>query len=92
MNNLQATIKHECKENVENFDAYVIALLLHLAENGDTDAQAFNKVYEVLINSSWAVFNSEIVVYKQVNASNLDVSKLLIKVREEYRTLIKNKT
>ena len=91
MNNLQATIKHQCKGNVEKFDTYVIALLLRLAENGGANAQAFDLVYEVLINSSCTVFNSEIVVYKQVNASNLDVRKLLIKAKEEYRTLVTNK-
>ena len=31
------------------------------------------------------------IVYKQVNSSNLDVSKFLVKDREEYRTLIENK-
>jgi len=81
MNNLQATIDNQCKGNVDRFATYVIALLLRLAKNGGTDAQAFNKVYEVLINSSCTVFNSEIAVYKQVNAANLDVSKLLIKAR-----------
>ena len=65
--------------------------MLRLAKNGGSDAQAFDKVYEVLINTSYTIFNSEIIVYKQLNASNLDVSKLLVKAREEYSTLVENK-
>ena len=63
MSNLLSTIKHQCKGNIEKVVIYVIEILLCLAKNGDTDAQAFDKVYEVLINTSCTVFNSEIVVY-----------------------------
>ena len=55
MNNLQATIEYQCKGNVDKFSTYVIALLLRLAENGGADAQAFDKVYEVLINISCGI-------------------------------------
>ena len=92
MSNLPLTIKHQRKGKIDKFATYVIALLLRLAKNGGTNAQAFDKVYEVLINTTCTVFNSEIVVYKQVNASNLDVSKFLINAREEYCTLVTNKT
>ena len=92
MGNLQTAIEHQCKGNIDKFAIYVTALLLKLSENGGNDAQAFDKVYEILITSPCSVFNSEIVVYKQVNASNLDVNKLLVKAREEYRTLVTNKT
>ena len=92
MNNIPLTIEYQCKVNIDKFSTYVIALLLRLAENGGTDVQAFEKVYEVLINTSCTGFNSETVIYKQVNASNLDISKLLIKAREEYCTLVTNKT
>ena len=63
MNNLQAMIEHQCKGNEEKCSTYVISILLCIAENGGADAQAFNKLYEVLINSSCTVFNSEIVIY-----------------------------
>jgi len=92
MNNLPSTIRHQCKGNIEKFATYVATLLLRLAKNEVTDAQAFEKVDEVLINASCTVSNSEIVVYKQVNASNLDVSKPTIKAREEYCTLVTNNT
>ena len=91
MNNLLLTIKHY-KGDIDKFATYVIVLLLRFSRTGGTDAQAFDKVYTILINTSCTVFNSEIVVYKQVNASNFDVNKLLIKAREEYRTLLTNKT
>ena len=58
MDNLQATIDHQRKGRVDKFATYVIALLLCLAQNGGSNAQAFDKVYEVLINSSCTVFNS----------------------------------
>jgi hypothetical protein len=48
---------------------------------------AFDKVYEVLTKSPCPLFNSEIVVYKQVHLENLNVHKLLVKAREEYRSL-----
>jgi len=82
MNNLPTIYETQCRGNIDRFATYVIMLLLQLAENGGNDAQAFDKDYEVLINSHCTVFNSEMIVYKQVNASNLDVSKLLVKVRE----------
>ena len=92
MKNLLSTIKYQYKVNIEKFATYVIALLLRLTKNGGTDVQDFDKVHEVLIKISCTVFNSEIAVYKQVNASNLDVKKLIIKAREKYRTLVTNKT
>ena len=61
INNLQATIKDQCNGNIDKFATYVIALLQCLAENGGADAQSFNKVYKVLINSPCTVFNYEIV-------------------------------
>ena len=73
------------------FTTYVVTLLQHLAESGGKDYQIFNKVYEVLINSPCPVFNSKMIVYKQVNSSKLDVSKMLVKAREEYRSLVENK-
>ena len=79
MNNLPAMIEHQCKGNIDKFATYVIVLLLRLTENGNTNAQHFDKVYEVLINISCSFFNSEIVLYNQVNVSNLDVSKVIIK-------------
>ena len=85
-------IKYQCKDNINKCAAYVIALLLRLAKNRGTDAQPFEKVNKVLISTTCTVFNSEIVVYKQVNALSLDVSNLLIKAREEYSTLVTNKT
>ena len=48
---------------------------------------AFDKSYEVLTHSPCPLFNSEIVVYKQVHAANLDIQNLLVKAREEYLTL-----
>ena len=92
MKNLLLAIEHQSKGNIEKFVTCVIALLLHLAENGGTNTQYFDKVYKVLINTSCTVLNSEIVVYKQVNASTIDVNKMLIKAREQYRTLVTNKT
>ena len=92
MNSLQRVMNDKCQGNVDRFVTYVITLLLCLAENGGRDDQAFDKVYEILINSPYTVFNSEIIIYKQVNSSNLDVIKLLVKAREEYRTLVENKT
>ena len=91
MKKLSVAIEHQCKGNIDKFTTYVIAHLLRLAENGGTDAQAFEKMYNVLINTSCTVFNSETVVHKQVNAVILDVNKLLIKAREEYRALVTNK-
>ena len=91
MNDLPTMIENQRKGSIDRFTTYIIALLLRLAENGGNHTQAFDRVYKVLINTSPTVFNSEIAVYKQVNASNLDVSKLLVKAREEYHTLLEKK-
>ena len=53
--------------NVEKFTTYVSALLATFAENGGKDNLVFEKVYEVLTHSPCQLFNSRIVVYKQVN-------------------------
>ena len=82
LSNLRQVINDKCRGNIDHFATYVVTLLLRLAENGGEDDQAFEKVYEVLINSPCPVFNSEIIVYKQVNSLDLDVSKMLIKARE----------
>ena len=74
LNNLLTIMEAQCKINIDHFATCVITLLLCLAESGGSNTQAFDKVYEVLINSSCTVFNSEIMVYKQINASNLDVT------------------
>ena len=79
MNNLPAVIEHQCKGNIEKFAIYAIALLLCLSKNRGSDAQAFNKVNKVLINSPCKFFNSKIVVYKQVNKNNLNVTNSLSK-------------
>ena len=84
-------IENQCKGNIDRFVTYIITLLLRLAKNGGSDPQVFDKVYEVLINTSCTIFNSEIIVYNQVNALNLDVSKLLVNAREKYRNLVENK-
>ena len=78
--------------NIDRFATYVIQLFLRFAENGGSDVQDFDKVYKVLIKTSCTVFKLDIVVYKQVDASKLDVIKLLVKTKEEYRTLVENKT
>ena len=92
MNNLWTVIQEKCRGNIDRFATYFITLLLRIAKNGASDAHVFDKGYEVLINSPCTVFNSEMIVYKQVNASNLDVSKFLVKARERYQMLVENKT
>ena len=92
LNNLRWFINDKCWCNIDRFATYIVTLLLRLAENGGKDNQAFEKVYEVLINSPCAIFNSETIAYKQVNSSNLEVSKMFVKAREEYRMLVENKT
>ena len=82
MNSLQRIMNDKCQGNADHFSTYVITLLLRLAKIGGRDDQAFEKVYEILIKSPCVVFNSEMIVYKPVNSSNLDVSKLLVKSRE----------
>ena len=92
LNNIHWVINDKCRGNIDHFATYIVTLLLRLVENGGKDDQVFGKVYEVLINSPCPVFNSEMIFYKQVNPSNLDVSKILVKAREEYRTLVESKT
>ena len=92
MNNLQTTFEILCKTNVDKFSARVINTLFEFAENGSTDAQSSDNVYEVLLYSPCNSFNSELIVYKQINAQLLDVDKLLIKVREDYLARDENKT
>ena len=83
---------YHCDYNINHFATYVVTLLLRLAKNGGSNNQAFDKVCKVLNSSPCTVLNSEIIVYKQINSSNFDVDKLLVKAREEYRTLIEKKT
>ena len=78
MKNLRTVIHERCRGNINRFATYVLTLLLRLAEHGGNNAQAFDKVYKVLISSPCTVFNSEMIVYKQVNSSILDVSKVLM--------------
>ena len=68
--------------NVDKFTTYVSALLVTLTENGGKDGLAFDKVYEVLTHLPCPLFNSEIIVYKQVHSTSFNVHKLLIIVRE----------
>jgi len=82
LKNVRWVINDKYCGNIDRFATYVATLLQRLAENGGKDDQAFDKVYEVLINSPCPVFNSEMIVYKQVNSSNLDVGKMLVKARE----------
>ena len=74
--------------NVDKFTTYVSALLVTLTEKEGKDGLTFDKVYEVLTHSPCPLFNSEIVVYKQVHSTKLNMHKLLIKAREEYRSLV----
>ena len=70
------------KWNVDKFTTYVYTLLVTLAENGGKDRLIFEKLYEVLTRSPCLLFNSEIVVYKHVHFSSLNVYKLIIMTRE----------
>ena len=73
------------------FTTCVSALLVILAENGGKNNLIFEKVYKLLTESSCSLFNSEIVVYKQVNFAALDMHKLHIKARDDYYALVTNK-
>jgi hypothetical protein len=87
LDNLPHKMEHSFRWDVDKYTTYVSALLVTLSENGGKDNMAFDKSYEVLTHSPCQLFNSEIVVYKQVHASNLDINNLLVKAREEYLTL-----
>lgn len=76
---------------MEKFTTHVSALLVTLAENGGNDNLLFEEVYEVLTNDPCSMFNSEIILYKQVKYAALDVYKLLIEARDEYRALVTNR-
>ena len=65
--------------NVDKFTTYVSALLVTLAENGGNDGLVFDNVYKLLAHSPCLLFNSEIVVFKQVHSALLNVHRLLIK-------------
>ena len=80
------------KWDVDKFYTYTTALLLQLSKNGGNNDHAFDNIYEILTRSPSITFNSEIVVFKQVNSSSLDVGKLLSKAREEYRALVSKGT
>ena len=76
------------KWNVDKFCTYTTSVLLQMSENGGNDGQAFDKIYEVLTYTPCPTFNFEIVVFKKVNISNIDVGLVLIKDREEYHALV----
>ena len=76
--------------NMNKFTTYVPMLLVTLAENGGKDGLVFDNVYEVLTHSPYLLFNSEIIVLKQVHSTSLNVHKLLIKAREDYCSLVTN--
>ena len=57
----------ECKK----ITTYVSALLITLAENGGKDELVFDKCYEVLKHSPCLLFNSELVIFKQVHYPHL---------------------
>ena len=65
----------------DKFCTYMTSLILQMSENGGNDDQEFDNVYEILIRTPCLTFNSEIVVFKQVNISNLDVGSILRKAR-----------
>ena len=87
LDNLHTKMENSFKWDVDKYTTYVSALLVTLSKNGGKDNMAFDKSYEVLTHSPCPLFNSEIVVYKQVHAANLDIHNLLVKAREEYLTL-----
>ena len=78
------------KWNIDKFTTYVFALIVNLAENRGKNRLVFGKVHKVLIHLPCLLFNSKIVVYKQVHFCSLNVRKLLVKAREEYCQLVKN--
>ena len=84
-------LRTNARGHIYRFVTYVITLLLRLVENGGSNPQAFDKVYEALLNTGCTVFNLVIVVYKKVNTSDLDVSKFFVKAREEYCILVKKR-
>jgi hypothetical protein len=87
LDNLKYKMENSFNWDVDQYTTYVSALLMTLQENGGKDNMSFDKSYEVLTQSPCQLFNSEIVVFKQVHAANLDIQQLLVKAREEYLTL-----
>ena len=76
------------KWNVDEFTTYVSALLITLTGNGSKYSMILDKVYKVLTHSPCLLFNSEIIMYKQVHFTSRNVQKLLIKASEEYKSLV----
>ena len=77
--------------NINNFTTYVSALFITLAKNRGKNNLVIENVYYVLTKSPCQLLNSEIVIYKQVNFTALNVHMLLIKAQEEYHQLVTNK-
>ena len=68
--------------NVDKFTTYISVLLVTLAENEGNDNLVSELIYTLPTKSLCSLLNSEIVVYKHINLSTLDVHKILIKARE----------
>lgn len=81
-------ISRVLKWNVDKFYTYTTSQLLQMSENGGNDEKSFDNVYKILTRTPCPTFNSEIVVFKQLNISNIDVWLILVKASEEYRTLV----
>ena len=76
------------KWDADKFYTYTTALLLQLSKNGGNNDHYYNNMYEILIQIHCKTLNSESIIFKQINLSNLDVGLLLFKVREEYRAIV----
>ena len=79
------------KSNIDKFLTRLIDIILKLVDNGDADAQVFDKYYKVFNHLPCNLFNSKLILYEQVNNYSLDVNKLLIKVHKEYCAMVENK-
>ena len=90
LNKIEGNMSKTFHWNVDKLIAYMPVLLVTLAKNRGKDSLVSEKVYKVLTHFPYFLFNSEIVLYKQVHFSLLNMHKVPIKAREEYHQLVMN--
>ena len=66
--------------------------MLTLHKSGWKNSQVYDNCYECLTSTHCVTFNSEMTVYKNAHHLEIDIDKVLVKAREEYRMLVTNRT